>query len=140
MLNKNVRIFVLSSKPILNRKKSSKTNKIKKMYAKKEKSKKQQHLQIKKLPDPIIYDPDKNQTNIQLVQHPNNSLRQHQQRTTKDAIEITTYYLELKKNIIKCINLYILKYYRIFTIFLGMILVFLGDLHIPHSKYVYQFN
>ncbi len=95
---------MLSSKPILNRKKSSKTNKIKKTYAKKEKSKKQQHLQRKKSPDPIIYDPDKNQTNIQLVQYPNNSLRQHQQRTIKDAIEITTYYLELNKNIINMYN------------------------------------
>lgn len=95
---------MLSSKPILNRKKSSKTNKIKKTYAKKEKSKKQQHLQRKKSPYPIIYDPDKNQTNIQLVQYPNNSLRQHQQRTIKDAIEITTYYLELNKNIINMYN------------------------------------
>lgn len=73
------------------------------MYSKK-KTNKQQHLQRKKLPDPIIYDPDKNQTNIQLVQHADDSLRQHRQRTTKDAIEITTYYLELHKNIINMYN------------------------------------
>lgn len=104
------------------------------MYSKK-KTNKQQHLQRKKLPDPIIYDPDKNQTNIQLVQHADDSLRQHRQRTTKDAIEITTYYLELHKNMIKCIIRYILKYYTIFTIFLGMILLFREDLQITHSTF-----
>jgi hypothetical protein len=126
---------VLLSKPILYHKKSSKTNKIKKTYAKKEKNKKQQYLQRKKLPDPIIYDPDKNQTNIQLVQHPDNSLRQHQQRTTNDAIEITTYYLELNKNMINMYN-------SVYSQILQDIYYFwkIYTLSIPHSKYAYQFN
>ncbi len=123
---------MLLSKPILYHKKLSKTNKIKKTYAKKEKNKKQQYLQRKKLPDSIIYDPDKNQTNIQLVQHPDNSLRQHQQRTINDPIEITTYYLELNKNMINMYN-------SVYSQILQDIYYFwkIYTLSIPHSKYAY---
>ena len=62
----------------------------------------QQSSQKIKLPEPIIYDPDKNQRNTLLTAaDDNNSFKQgKEQQITRDAKEITNYYLELHKNMI----------------------------------------
>jgi hypothetical protein len=58
-----------------------------------------------KLPEPIIYEPDRNQRNIRLEVDDNNSFAQDQeQQISKDAKEITNYYLELYKNMINTYN------------------------------------
>ena len=61
----------------------------------------QQSSQKIKLPEPIIYDPDKNQRNTLTAADDNNSFKQgKEQQITRDAKEITNYYLELHKNMI----------------------------------------
>jgi hypothetical protein len=102
---------VLSSEEILNHNKARKTrkrDKAKAINSSKEKNnkevKEQQQLQKKKkFPEPIIYDPDKDQRNIRLVGD-NNSFKQDQERVIREAKEITNYYLELHKNLINTYN------------------------------------
>jgi hypothetical protein len=62
---------------------------------------------LKLFPKPIIYDPDKNQRNILLVDiDDNNNFKQdtQQEQITKDAKEITNYYLNLHNNMINTYN------------------------------------
>ena len=62
---------------------------------------------IKLFPIPIIYDPDKSQRNILLVDiDDNNNFKQdkQQEQITKDAKEITNYYLNLHNNMINTYN------------------------------------
>ena len=62
---------------------------------------------MKLFPKPIIYDPDKNQRNIPLVDiDDNNNFKQdpQQEQITKDAKEITNYYLNLHNNMINTYN------------------------------------
>ena len=62
---------------------------------------------MKLFPKPIIYDPDKNQRNIPLVDiDDNNNFKQDtlQEQITKDAKEITSYYLKLHNNMINTYN------------------------------------
>ena len=62
---------------------------------------------MKLFPKPIIYDPDKNQRNILLVDiDDNNNFKQdtQQEQITKDAKEITNYYLNLHNNMINTYN------------------------------------
>lgn len=99
---------MLSSEEILNHNKAKKTrrkrNKVNSSNEKNDKEAKeeQQSSQKIKLPEPIIYDPDKNQRNTLLTAaDDNNSFKQGQeQQITRDAKEITNYYLELHKNMI----------------------------------------
>ena len=96
------------SKQTLNHKKSRKQRKIEEIYLTKKKNKEaeeqQQQLQIKKFPEPIIYDPDSNQRNILLADDNNNRFKEDKQQTSNDAMEITNYYLELHKNLINTSN------------------------------------
>jgi NAD+--asparagine ADP-ribosyltransferase len=94
----------LFSKQTLNHKKSRKLRKIEEIYLTKEKNKEaeeQQQPQIKKFPEPIIYDPDSNQRNILLA---DNRFKEDKQQTSNDAMEITNYYLQLHKNLINTSN------------------------------------
>ncbi len=94
------------SKQTLNHKKSRKLRKIEEIYLTKEKNKEaeeQQQPQIKKFPEPIIYDPDSNQRNI-LLADDNNRFKEDKQQTSNDAMEITNYYLQLHKNLINTSN------------------------------------
>ena len=62
---------------------------------------------MKLFPKPIIYDPDKNQRNIPLVDiDDNTNFKQdtQQEQITKDAKEITNYYLNLHNNMINTYN------------------------------------
>ena len=62
---------------------------------------------MKLFPKPIIYDLDKNQRNILLVDiDDNNNFKQdtQQEQITKDAKEITNYYLNLHNNMINTYN------------------------------------
>ena len=62
---------------------------------------------MKLFPKPIIYDPDKNQRNILLIDiNNNNNFKQdtQQEQITKDAKEITNYYLNLHNNMINTYN------------------------------------
>jgi len=62
---------------------------------------------MKLFPKPIIYDLDKNQRNIPLVDiDDNNNFKQdtQQEQITKDAKEITNYYLNLHNNMINTYN------------------------------------
>jgi hypothetical protein len=102
-----------SEQTIDQEKKSRKTKKSDKTYTNKEKKKKnkegkeeeeQQQSQIKKLPTPIIYDPDINRSKIILTYDNNNSFKQYEEQTNRDAIDITNYYLELHKNMINSYN------------------------------------
>ena len=104
---------MLSSEEILNHKKARKTRKKRdKTTPRKEKTSKetneeQKSQEIKKLfPEPIIYDPDKNQRNIQLViDDDNNNFKQgNKDPITRDVKEITNYYLNLHKDIINTYN------------------------------------
>src|SRR5687768_3394025 len=56
-----------------------------------------------KIPDPIIYDPYRNQENTPLTDD-NNSFKKDQERINSEAKEITNYYLELHKNMINTYN------------------------------------
>ena len=99
---------MLSSEEILNHNKARKTRKRDKaINSSKEKNnkevKEQQQLQKKKFPEPIIYDPDKDQRNIRLAEV-NNSFKQDQERGIREAKEITNCYLELHKNLINTYN------------------------------------
>jgi len=104
---------MLSSEEILDHKKERKTRKKRdKTTSRKEKISKetneaQKSQEIKKLfPEPIIYDPDKNQRNIQLViDDDNNNFKQgNKDPITRDVKEITNYYLNLHKDIINTYN------------------------------------
>jgi hypothetical protein len=103
---------VLSSEEILNHNKPRKTRKKRdKTIPRKEKNDKetkeeQQSPEIKKLfPEPIIYDPDKNQRNIQLVVDDNNNFKPGTpEQITRDAKEITNYYLEFHKYMVNTYN------------------------------------
>jgi hypothetical protein len=103
---------VLSSEEILNHNKPRKTRKKRdKTIPRKEKNDKetkeeQQSPEIKKLfPEPIIYDPDKNQRNIQLVVDDNNNFKPGTpEQITRYAKEITHYYLEFHKYIVNTYN------------------------------------
>ena len=103
---------MLSSEEILNHNKPRKTRKKRdKTIPRKEKNDKetkeeQQSPEIKKLfPEPIIYDPDKNQRNIQLVVDDNNNFKPGTpEQITRDAKEITNYYLEFHKYMVNTYN------------------------------------
>jgi hypothetical protein len=103
---------VLSSEEILNHNKPRKTRKKRdKTIPRKEKNDKetkeeQQSPEIKKLfPEPIIYDPDKNQRNIQLVVDDNNNFKPGTpEQITRDTKEITNYYLEFHKYMVNTYN------------------------------------
>lgn len=105
---------MLSSEEILNQNKARKTRKKKdktnsrKETTNKETNKEQQSQEIKKLfPEPIIYDPDKNQRNIQLVidDNNNNNFKQGtKDQIIRDAKEITNYYLNIHKDMINTYN------------------------------------
>jgi hypothetical protein len=103
---------VLSSEEILNHNKPRKTRKKRdKTIPRKEKNDKetkeeQQSPEIKKLfPEPIIYDPYKNQRNIQLVVDDNNNFKPGTpEQITRDAKEITNYYLEFHKYMVNTYN------------------------------------
>jgi len=104
---------MLSSEEILNHKKERKTRKKRdKTTPRKEKTSKetneeQKSQEIKILfPEPIIYDPDKNQRNIQLViDDDNNNFKQgNKDQITRDVKEITNYYLNLHQDIINTYN------------------------------------
>jgi hypothetical protein len=100
----------LSSEHTFNHKKSSrKTRKSDKVNPNKEekndKEGKEEQSQKIKLPEPIIYEPDRNQRNIRLETDDNNRFGQDQeQQISKDAKEITNYYLELHKNMVNTYN------------------------------------
>jgi hypothetical protein len=99
----------LSSEQTFNHNKSRrKTRKRDKINSNKEKKdnevKKEKQSQKRKLPPPIIYDPDKNQRNILLAVDDNNSFNQGQERITTEAKEMTNYYLEFHKNMINTYN------------------------------------
>ena len=67
--------------------------------------KEEEHAQKIKLPEPIIYEPDRNQRNIGLKADYNNSSERDQEyQVIKNAKEITNYYLELHKNIVNIYN------------------------------------
>ena len=95
-------------KQTLNHKKSRKQRKIEEIYLTKKnkeaEEQQQQQPQIKKFPEPIIYDPDSNQRNILLADDNNNRFKEDKQQTSNDAMEITNYYLELHKNLINTSN------------------------------------
>ena len=94
------------SKQTLHHKKSRKLRKIEEIYLTKEKNQEaeeQQQSQVKKFPEPIIYDTDSNQRNI-LFADDNNRFKEDKQQTSNDAMEITNYYLELHKNMINTSN------------------------------------
>ena len=103
---------MLSSEEILNHNKPRKTRKKRdKTIPRKEKNDKEtkeeeQSPEIKKLfPEPIIYDPDKNQRNIQLVVDDNNNFKPGTpEQITRDAKEITNYYLEFHKYMVNTYN------------------------------------
>jgi hypothetical protein len=103
---------VLSSEEILNHNKPRKTRKKRdKTITRKEKNDKEtkeeeQSPEIKKLfPEPIIYDPDKNQRNIQLVVDDNNNFKPGTpEQITRDTKEITNYYLEFHKYMVNTYN------------------------------------
>ena len=57
------------------------------------------------MPELRIYDLERNQENILLVDNNNNSFEKDQERITTEAKEITKYYLELHKNMINTYNL-----------------------------------
>jgi len=100
------RTFVLSSEQTFNHKKSRKTRKNDKVNQNKEKNDKEakkEQSQKMKLPEPIIYDPDRKQENTLLIDD-NNSLKKDQERINSEAKEITNYYLELHKNMINTYN------------------------------------
>ena len=80
----------------------SKENKVNEVKEEEESSEK-----MKLFPNPIIYDPDKNQRNILLVDiddSNNFKLDTQQEQITKDAKEITNYYLNLHNNMINTYN------------------------------------
>ena len=103
---------MLSSEEILNHNKPRNTRKKRdKTIPRKEKNdketkKEQQSPEIKKFfPEPIIYDPDKNQRNIQLVVNDNNNFKPSTpEQITRDAKEITNYYLEFHKYMVNTYN------------------------------------
>jgi hypothetical protein len=85
------------------RKKRGKINPNKENNSKEAKEKeKSQKIQ---LPELRIYDLERNQENILLVDNNNNSFKKDQERITTEAKEITKYYLELHKNMINTYNL-----------------------------------
>src|SRR5215216_5336125 len=108
------RTFVLSSEQTFNHKKSRKTRKNDKVNQNKEKNDKEakkEQSQKMKLPEPIIYDPDRKQENTLLIDD-NNSLKKDQERINSEAKEIT-------------------KYYKIVPVYLGMcFLLVMEDLQI----------
>ena len=96
--------FVLSSKQTLNNKKSRKPRKNDKEFAKKENNKTVEEQQSqRKLPEPIIYREDENQTNMLLAKEDNNDdncFKQHREQTMREARAITNYFLELHKDMV----------------------------------------
>lgn len=103
---------MLPSEEILNHNKSTrktrkrgKTKNPNKEKKDKEAKEEQQSSQKIKLPEPIIYEPDRNKRNILLAADENNNIKEGQERQiTRDAKEITNYYLELYKNMIDTYN------------------------------------
>ena len=107
---------MLSSEQALNQKKSisKKIKKSYKKYPKKEKKNKQtkeeqQSLLKKKFPDPIIYDPNNNQSNIPLAPA-QDTISKDKVQTAKVAMKITNDYLGLHKDMI---NSYSVIYFQI---------------------------
>lgn len=98
---------MLSSEEILNHNKAKKTRKrdkaINSTKEKNYKEVKESQLQKKKFPEPIIYDPDKDQRNIRSAVD-NNSFKQDQEQIIRESKEITNYYLELHTNLINTYN------------------------------------
>ena len=97
---------MLSSEQTFNHKKSRKTRKNDKVNLNKEKNDmeaKEEQSQKMKIPDPIIYDPYRNQDNTPLTDD-NNIFKKDQERINSEAKEITNYYLELHKNMINTYN------------------------------------
>ena len=97
---------MLSSEQTFNHKKSRKTRKNDKVNPNKEKNDieaKEEQSQKMKIPDPIIYDPYRNQENTPLTDD-NNIFKKDQERINSEAKEITNYYLELHKNMINTYN------------------------------------
>ena len=101
----------MSSEHTFNQKKlSRKSRKRDKVNLNKEKKydkigKEEEQSQKIKLPEPIIYEPDRNQGNIPLEANDNNifGLDQEQQ-ISKDAKAIINYYLEFHKNMVNIYN------------------------------------
>ena len=101
--------FILSSEHNFTQKKSSrksrKSDKVNPNKEEKDDKIEKERSQKIKLPEPIIYAPDKNQRNIWLKADDDNSFRLDQeQQISKDAKEITNYYLELHKNMVNTYN------------------------------------
>jgi hypothetical protein len=101
----------LSSEHTFNQKKSSrKSRKRDKVNPIKEKrydkiGKEEEQSQKIKLPEPIIYEPEKNQRNISLEANDSNIFGLDQeQHISKDAKVITNYYLEFHKNMVNTYN------------------------------------
>ena len=68
-------------------------------------AKEEEKSQKIQLPELKIYDLERNQENILVVDNNNNSFKKDQERITTEAKEITKYYLELHKNMINTYNL-----------------------------------
>lgn len=103
-LSKNVYSFILSSKQVLNKNKSRKARKNDKEFTKKENSKTIEAQQLqRKLPKPIIYQEDENQTNLLLAKEDNdddNCFKQPREQIMREALAITNYFLELHKDMV----------------------------------------
>ena len=88
-------------------KRTDKTRKRKKINQNKDKNddkaKEEKQSQKRKLPPPIIYDPNNTQENSRLADD-NNIFKNDQERITREAKEITNYYLEFHKNMINTYN------------------------------------
>jgi hypothetical protein len=99
---------VLSSEHTFNQNKSTRrTRKRDKVNLNKKKdvneAKEEEQSQKMKIPEPIIYDSDRNQENT-LLADDNDIFKNDQERRTRDIKEITNYYLELHKNMINTYN------------------------------------
>jgi hypothetical protein len=103
-LSNSVHKFILSSKQALTNKKSRKARKNDKEFAKKENSKTLEEQQLqRKLPEPIIYTEDENQTNMLLAKEDNNDdncFKQDREQIIREALAITNYFLELHKDMV----------------------------------------
>jgi len=129
---------VLSSEQTFNQNKSTRrTRKRDKVNLNKKKddneAKEEEQSQKMKIPEPIIYDSDRNQENT-LLADDDDSFKKDQERRTRDVKEITNYYLELHKNMINTYNsVYSQILYKIVLVYLGMyFLVVAKDSQIIH--------
>jgi hypothetical protein len=100
---------VLSSEQTFNQNKSTRrTRKRDKVNLNKKKDdneakEEEEQSQKMKIPEPIIYDSDRNQENT-LLADDNDIFKKDQERINSEAKEITNYYLELHKNMINTYN------------------------------------